>query len=185
MTQGPILRTPVQWGLVIALVAVLGVTVIALSRDPLVESTAAATLTEGSAPGYLAPDFTLTSTTGETVSLSDYRGQVVVLNFWATWCGPCRYEMPALQRVSQELNGPAVVLGVNQGEDAAEITRFAATVGVDYPLLLDSDSATNRRYRVRALPTTLFIDANGVIQDQIAGVASQAVIQEKAERLLP
>jgi peroxiredoxin len=174
---------PAAWIALIAVVALVGIAVIALSRETTTTADVAG-LTEAPLPGYLAPDFTLVTTTGETVSLSDYRGQVVVLNFWATWCGPCRYEMPDLQRLSQELNGHAVVLGVNQGQDSAEITRFAATVGVDYPLLVDEDSFTNRLYQVVALPTTYFIDADGVIREQLAGVATQAVLQEKAEKLI-
>ncbi|MCO5183588.1 MAG: TlpA family protein disulfide reductase [Anaerolineae bacterium] len=171
------------WIALIVTVMIVGSIVIFVSRES-ADVTVPAELVEAPRPGHLAPEFTLTTTTGETVSLSDYRGQVVVLNFWATWCGPCRFEMPDLQRLSEEMDGKAVVLGVNQGQDSAEITRFATSVGVDYPLLLDEDSVTNRLYRVVALPTTYFIDGDGVIREQLAGTATQAVLQAKAERLL-
>jgi peroxiredoxin len=173
---------PLSWIILIVGVAVIGFALISFSREPL--NGDGELLTVAAAPGHLAPDFTLVTTEGETVSLSDYRGQVVVLNFWATWCGPCRFEMPDLQRMSEELAGEAVVLGVNQGQDSAEITRFADTIGITYPLLLDENQITNNLYRVVALPTTYFIDADGVIQEQLAGTATQAVLQSKAEKLI-
>lgn len=174
---------PITWIALIVGVFIVGVMVIFASRES-ADANLPDNLVEAPRPGHRAPDFTLTTTTGETVSLSDYRGQVVVLNFWATWCGPCRFEMPDLQRLSEEMAGQAVVLGVNQGQDSAEITRFATSVGVDYPLLLDEDSVTNRLYRVVALPTTYFIDGDGVIREQLAGTATQAVLQAKAESLI-
>ncbi len=139
---------------------------------------------EAALVGYTAPDFALTTADGETVRLSELRGQPLVLNFWATWCGPCRAEMPALLRLEEEHAGRARVIGVNQGESAETITAFANELNVDYPLLLDPGHAINRQYGVRGLPTTLFIDADGVIRDQIVGAASEAVLAAKLGALL-
>lgn len=139
---------------------------------------------EAALVGYTAPDFALTTPDGDTVRLSELRGQPVVLNFWATWCGPCRAEMPALLRLEAEHAGQARVIGVNQGESAETVTAFANDLAVDYPLLLDPGHSVNRQYSVRGLPTTLFIDADGIIRDQIVGAASEAVLATKLELLL-
>ena len=135
-------------------------------------------------PGYLAPDFTLVTTTGETIQLEATRGQPVVVNFWATWCGPCRAEMPDFQRASERLAGQALILGVNQRETAAQVTEFALSLAIDYPLLLDGTGEVNQVYRVRALPTTVFIDEAGIIDEVYTGVMTQAVLEEKLAALL-
>jgi cytochrome c biogenesis protein CcmG, thiol:disulfide interchange protein DsbE len=172
------------WALVWLGVALLGSGWIFLSRAPATAVAETTGLSEAPQVGFLAPDFTLTGTNGKQVSLSDYRGQPVVLNFWATWCPPCRAEMPFFQNASVKYNGRAVILGIDQAESAATVTTFAAQVGVSYPLLLDLDSAVNLRYNIRALPTTIFIDASGVIREIHVGIISQAVLEDRIERLL-
>jgi peroxiredoxin len=121
--------------------------------------------------GFLAPDFTLTTTDGETVTLSALRGKPVIVNFWATWCPPCRAEMPAFEQVWQRFNrGDVMILGVNQGENATAVVQFARDyVGTSFPLLLDTRTEVGARYGIRALPTTFFIDADGRIQDVKVG----------------
>ena len=121
--------------------------------------------------GFLAPDFTLTSTDGETFSLSALRGRPVILNFWATWCPPCRAEMPAFEEAWQRYKADGVlILGVNQGESKSAVERFARQeVGTTFPLLLDQTTEVGAIYAVRALPTTVFIDADGRIQDLKVG----------------
>lgn len=117
--------------------------------------------------GFLAPDFSLMTTDGDRVQLSALRGQPVVLNFWATWCPPCREEMPALEALWQRHNrGEVLILGIDQGESAATVERFARnTVQTSFPLLLDIRREIGAEYNVRALPTTFFIDAEGRIQE--------------------
>ena len=139
---------------------------------------------EFAAIGYAAPDFQLTSLDNETLQLAQQQGKPIILNFWATWCGPCRAEMPALQRISAEFNSTALVIGVNQAEQATQVSNFATEFGITYPILLDLTNDINRLYRVRSLPTTYFIDSNGIIRDQIIGTASEAVLSSKLENLI-
>jgi thiol-disulfide isomerase/thioredoxin len=119
----------------------------------------------GAAPRItgVAPDFEWNSPDGTTKKLSDLRGKVVVINFWATWCAPCRQEMPALQRVAAATD--AVFLAVDLLEDGARVRGFIDSLALDrLTPLLDLDGALTRRYSVLELPQTFFIDAQGVIR---------------------
>ncbi|MCA9986525.1 MAG: TlpA family protein disulfide reductase [Anaerolineales bacterium] len=173
-----------RFGRILLLVAVLllGGAWTVLSQVP--AQRVISTTAEAPLPGYAAPDFTLTTTTGETIQLAETRGQPVVVNFWATWCGPCRAEMPDFQRASERLAGQALILGVNQRETAAQVTEFALKLTIDYPLLLDTTGDINQLYRVRAIPTTVFIDENGIIDEVYTGVMTQAVLEQKLAALL-
>lgn len=136
--------------------------------------------------GALAPDFSLTSLTGEPVRLSDFRGRPVVLNFWATWCSPCLKEMPALEQIWQQGGaGNVVVLGVDQGESIQRVQSFVEDkVDISFPILLDSDHRVGNTYLVRALPTTLFIDDSGLIHEiRIGGPLSLAFLQDRVAKL--
>lgn len=111
-----------------------------------------------------APDFSLRDMDGVEHRLSAYRGKVVILNFWATWCPPCREEMPSMQRAWQQLKDEDIVmLAINVGEDEDRIFEFTASYPVDFPLLLDLDSAVIGSWPVRGLPTTFVIDPQGRI----------------------
>ena len=112
----------------------------------------------------LAPDFSLPDMDGAVYRLSDYRGQVVIVNFWATWCPPCREEMPSMQRAWEQLQGEGILmLGINVGEDEDTIFPFTADYPVDFPLLLDRESAVTGQWPVRGLPTTFVVDPAGRI----------------------
>ena len=109
-----------------------------------------------------APDFTLRDTGGGTVSLSGYRGSLVLVNFWATWCGPCRDEMPSMENLSRNFGGQGFsLLAVNQKESAAQVTKFMKTHGLNFPTPLDSDGRVSAAYRVYGIPVTYLIDGNG------------------------
>ena len=148
--------------------------------------------TQGAIPapqkGFLAPDFALETGDGETVRLSELRGRPVVVNVWTSWCPPCREEMPALQRVYQDYQDrDVVILGLNStAQDTREAALgFAAEQGLTFPILLDEGSEATRLYQVRALPTTFFIDAQGMIQDVIAGgPMSEALLRIRVEQLI-
>ncbi|WP_018879700.1 MULTISPECIES: TlpA disulfide reductase family protein [unclassified Thioalkalivibrio] len=117
-----------------------------------------------------APPLTLEDLDGHAHDLRDYRGRVVVVNFWATWCPPCRDELPSLQRLWEGL-GPdgLVVLGVNVGEDADRIFFFTADYPVDFPLLLDRAASAIDTWPVRGIPTTFVIDPEGRIAYRAIG----------------
>ena len=114
--------------------------------------------------GANAPDFEWTGPDGQTLRLSTYRGKVVVVNFWATWCPPCREEMPALQRVAAS-EADVVVLEVDLMESADKARSFLDSLALDrLQLVLDTDGATTRRFGVLTLPSTFFVDRDGVIR---------------------
>ncbi|WJW74815.1 TlpA disulfide reductase family protein [Thiohalobacter sp. IOR34] len=109
-----------------------------------------------------APDFELTDLDGRVHRLSDYRGKVVIVNFWATWCPPCREEMPSMQRAWNWLQkNDMQLLAINVGENEDQVFEFTANYPVDFPLLLDEDSSVIERWPVRGLPTTFIVDTRG------------------------
>ncbi len=112
--------------------------------------------------GKLAPDFEIELVDGEKVTLSSYQGKVVLLNFWGTWCPPCRAEMPALQRIWEEYEDRGVVfLGVAIYDEPAEVEDFAESYGITYPLGIDTLGHLTVSYRVTSFPTTFLIDREG------------------------
>ena len=110
------------------------------------------------------PALELQDLQGRTHRLADYRGQVVLVNFWATWCAPCREEMPSIQALRRSLEGePFAVLAVNLAEPRSRIDKFLAQVPLDFPVLLDRDTSTARAWKARFLPATYLVDAEGRI----------------------
>ena len=110
----------------------------------------------------LAPDFALNDPEGHTQRLADYRGKPVILNFWATWCPPCREEMPSMQRAYEALKADGIaVIAINVGEDLDAIEQFLEDEPVDFALPMDTDSKVAQRYPMRGLPATFVIDPQG------------------------
>lgn len=136
--------------------------------------------------GFAAPDFELESASGEMVSLSQFRGQPVVVNFWATWCAPCRAELPDFQRVSDRYSEQGLTfLLLNQAEDAQTAQSFLDDLGIDMTTLLDTKGEVSGRYRVRGLPTTVFVRPDGTIHDiVVGGPISEAKLTENVEQLV-
>jgi len=131
-------------------------------------SAADQTLPEYSRP--IAPEFTLNDIDGHTHRLSDYRGKVVILSFWATWCPPCRYEMPSMERLRKLVEGEDIeILAINVGENEDAIFIFTADYPVEFPLLMDRDGAVIRDYPVVGLPTTYVIGPAGDIRYRAVG----------------
>ena len=117
-----------------------------------------------------APDFQLQNLDGQDVSLSDFRGKPVLLNFWATWCGPCRGEMPYLEQIYQEWsNNGLILLTINIGESSSQIGDFMREYNLSMPVLLDIRKTIAEEYNITAIPTTFFIDKDGIIQEKIIG----------------
>lgn len=109
-----------------------------------------------------ALDFEASTATGDMVRLSDYRGQVVMLNFWATWCPPCRAEMPAIQAAYAEYEDDGfVVLAINNRETALQVQQFGGSYGLSFPLVLDQDASLASQFAVRSFPTSIFLNAEG------------------------
>jgi thiol-disulfide isomerase/thioredoxin len=113
-----------------------------------------------------APDFTLSDTNGNTYELWNLRGYPVLINFWATWCGPCKQEMPALQAIFNEYSSSdLVILAINgYGESISDVTQYGKINGLNIPLLIDNNKNTSNSFQVQIFPTTFFIDRNSVIQ---------------------
>ena len=120
-----------------------------------------------------APDFSLKTISGDTATLSDYAGRVVLLNYWATWCLPCRAEMPLLQQYAGRFGDDLVVLAINNGEPADEVEAFIRELDLTLPVLLDPEEAVTQLYRIRGFPTTLFIDRDGKIRYQHIGILNE------------
>ena len=117
-----------------------------------------------------APDFNLEDQDGNFVKLSGLKGKAIIVNFWATWCPPCRKEMPSMQRAWETLKQEDIeMLAINVGEDSDLIFAFTAEYPVDFPLLMDRDSKVVREWRVRGLPTTFIINPEGKIVYQAIG----------------
>jgi peroxiredoxin len=140
---------------------------------------------EGLRVGNIAPDFTLGSNRASRVSLSELRGKIVILNFWASWCPPCRHEVPALQTIHNEF-GPrgVVVLAVNEREKLSDVERFAHDNSINFAVWLDEDGWAGNIYQARSIPTTYFIDEEGIIQAIQIGSMTREQIVTHLEKLL-
>ncbi len=124
--------------------------------------------------GALAPDFALKNLDGEVVRLSDFRGRPVLINLWATWCGPCRLEMPLFEERFQMFKDDGfVVLAVDFDEPAEAVAAFGDELGLTFDLLLDPGAKVQKLYRNRTYPSSFFVDREGVIQVQHIGVMTE------------
>ena len=139
--------------------------------------------------GFAAPDFALKTPRGESYSLSELRGQGVLVNLWATWCPPCRAEMPAIERMYQEYKTRGfTVLAVNMTnqDDPFAVVPFMEEFNLSFPILLDETGEVAEAYQLRSLPSSFFIGPDGVISEVvIGGPMSEALLRTRIENILP
>ena len=142
----------------------------ALSSDGFTPIKIGVTGSGKSAIGETAPAFQLVQPNGQIVKLADLRGTPVLLNFWATWCAPCRREIPDLVQLQREWGTSVTVVGVDLNEPGDVVSKYAAEMGMTYPLALDHSGAVTSSYQLTGLPETFFLDASGRIVDHRIGV---------------
>ena len=142
---------------------------------------------QGTRVGNLAPDFQLYNLEGKAVSLSGLQGKPVMLNFWATWCGPCVHEMPDLQEVHEEWSSKGLeLLAVNIRGNTSQVTQFLQSHKLSLPVLLDIKSDVARNYNIRGIPTTFFIDKDGIIQDvKVGAFPNKRAIEGSLSKIMP
>jgi peroxiredoxin len=138
---------------------------------------ASSSQTNGLQIGQKAPDFELKTLTGEPAKLSSFKGKKVMLNFWATWCPPCKAEMPEMEQFYKQGNKDVVILAVNI-DSQNDVKGFADKNGITFPILLDTDSKVNGTYQILSIPTTYFIDRNGVIQNKYTGAMKLEMMKQ-------
>ncbi len=132
-----------------------------------------------------APDIVLPTPQGDMLALSDFRGQVVFVNFWGTYCPPCVKEMPDLQALYEDYSDRGlVVLGVNVEESPEKVIAWTQEHGITFPIVISDDGTVNPVFGLRAMPTTWFVDANGILRGRIDGEMSAATARGVAEKLL-
>ncbi len=137
--------------------------------------------------GQAAPDFKLQTIDGKTLRLSDFRGKAVVVNFWATWCQPCKIEMPWFVELQKQY-GPAglQILGISADEDtsAAELDKFARGMGVNYPVLLGKEEVEQAYGGIQFLPVTIYVDRDGKVVDKVFGLKGRGEIEDDIKKAL-
>ena len=177
---------PTQRRIIYSVILLLGLAWILFSADKSGTSTAG----EIPAPqkGFLAPDFELRTPTGEMISLSDLRGQAVLVNLWATWCPPCRAEMKSIEKVYSEYKDQGfVVLTVNMTyqDNPPAVMPFVTERGLTFPILLDETGVVAYAYQLRSLPSSFFINRAGIINEiVIGGPMAEALLRTRVVEIL-
>jgi len=169
-------RKPIQY-VILAVVLVIGGYAIGNSLF-----TKSVVLAKGDKP----PSFRLADLNGQVHELKDYEGKPLIINFWGTFCPPCRNEMPALQKQYEKWKGQGLeLIGINLSEDRLTVESFIRQIGVDFPILLDKDKKTEKAYGLKQYPTTFFITPAGKVQEVvIGGLLTEDEIEKRVERLM-
>ena len=173
-------------GLALGLLIFFGVPALEGGGLPRLSLPGGPTATPAPAPvvGAPAPDFTLVDLAGNAVALSGLRGRPILINFWATWCGQCRVEMPAIEQRWQRYQSQGlVVLAVDAGEPAAVVQDFVTAYGLTFTVLLDPDFRVNDLYRVRGYPTSYFVDRAGIVQALQIGSLTERQLDDYLARI--
>ncbi|MDF2789440.1 MAG: alkyl hydroperoxide reductase [Neobacillus sp.] len=168
----------------VVLIALLGVAIVqAMDKkaEPENVSQEAANM-GGLKVGAKAPDFELKTLAGDTVKLSDFKGKKVMLNFWATWCPPCKAEMPAMEEFHKEAGDDVVILAVNI-DPHLDVKAFVDENGITFPIPLDAEDKVNETYQVLSIPTTYFIDTKGNIGNKYIGAMNLDAMKQYTKEL--
>jgi len=165
----------------------LVITLVLVLTSGLVMAGCSPSSTQGVEVGNLAPDFQLQNLDGQTVSLGNLRGKSVLINFWATWCSPCRSEMPYIQEIYEEwVDKELVVLAINIGESSSKAEEFMQSYNLSFTVLLDTKQDIAQKYNIQYIPTTFFIDKDGIIQDKVIGAfQNKTQIENKLCKIMP
>lgn len=158
----------------------------AAEETEIAETETAQTEATGLEVGDLAPDFELMTMDGQTVRLSDYRGQRVFVNFWATWCPPCRAEMPDMQQLYEEQDVAVEILAVNltaTEKSGENIENFVKDFGLSFPILMDTNSETANAYKVKAVPASYMIDTTGHISFVAPGALNKEFMAQEVKKM--
>lgn len=173
------------WNIVIIATLILGMGWIYISAVPLDQD---ADAIRAPHKGFQAPEINLQGFDGRFASLSDMRGEVVLVNFWASWCPPCRAEMPTLQKVFDDYQEKGFnILAVNSTvqDSQSDAAKFASEGGYSFDIVLDYSGEVTSSYKIEALPTSFLVDRNGIILDVfIGGPLPEALLRERIEKLL-
>ncbi len=171
----------------IAVTILLFLVGLALTEAPLITRLAQGTpLSPVPRNGSRILNFALPTAAGESIATDQFAGKVLIINFWATWCQPCREEMPTLQSVYDKYRERGLaLLGVNYGEGSDAVVGYVREIGVSFPIVLDRDMTVGQLYRVQGLPTTIFVDRQGIVRDMVlGGPMSASYIESKIRPLL-
>ena len=145
------------------------------------------TAEEGLTQGDMAPDFTLTTVDGKKVQLSELKGKKVIVNFWATWCPPCKAEMPHMQNYydefSQDENVEILAVNLTSGDKVESVQNFVKDYGLTFPIPMDEEGMVGQTYEAITIPTSYMIDSNGRIQNKIVGPMDENMIKEFVSNL--
>lgn len=169
--------------LAILLAIIVASTAIIGFKNPKYTANAIKSENVGTSIGEFAPDFELESIAGGKTKLSDFKGKAVILNFWASWCPPCKEEMPLFENIYRSDSNIAVI-GVNLQENRKNVADFIKKFDISFPILLDPNSEVKGLYNVFTQPVTYFIDKDGKIIDKKFGPLTKEEINEKVDKLL-
>jgi len=167
--------------------AMLVITLVSVLTSGLMMAGCSPTSAQGVEVGNLAPDFQLQNLDGQTVSLGNLQGKPVLINFWATWCPPCRSEMPYIQEIYEAwADKELVVLAINIGESSSKAEEFRQSYNLSFTVLLDTKQDVAQRYNITGIPTTFFIDKDGIIQDKVIGAfQNKTQIENRLSKIMP
>jgi thiol-disulfide isomerase/thioredoxin len=174
----------ILWAAVV--LALAGTVVLALTRgrEPISSGIPRSALEPTGLVGKPLPAVNLVDLEGHPVSVSDLRGKPVLLNFWATWCIPCRAEMPELQYESRKFGGSVQIVGVDDGEPVADITQFVTEIGVTYPMWRDPSNQVDKILKAPGLPYSIYMDRNGKVRTVRIGLMVRGYIDDQLKQAL-